>query len=302
MPFLINAAQLDKFRKNQKNILLFDASVHTNERDARQEFLDKHIIGSHFFDLQAFNDPDPTAPHSNMILDDEARMAALLGKMGIRNDYKIVFYDNSSLHTSARALWLLKFVGHNPNLLYILDGGLAAWERNKGKTEVGQPVVVPRSYSVTLQSQWMRTLKQMKDNMITPTEQIIDVRHAVRFAGGPEPREGVRSGHIPDSFSTPLSIFFTNNGLFLSVDKMRKKIRDLGVNLNCPVITSCGSGMTAPTLNFILDLISTAPNALYNGSWTEWGRDALYAGEATLDERPISNCVDPPLDEQVITC
>jgi len=291
MPWLINAAQLDKFRKSQKNVMILDASFHHGERNAKQEFLEKHIIDAHFFDIDAFSDPAPDASHPHMLIHDEKRVSELIGNLGIRNDYKIILYDNSELHTACRALWMFKLFGHNPHLLYVLDGGFKAWEKFGGKTEAGQPSTAAKTYTAHFEPAFLRTLTQIKTNLAAPTEQVIDLRHAVRYSGGPEPRPGIRSGHIPGSFCFPSITVFDKEGYFLPLEKIRKKLIDIGVDLNAPIITSCGSGMTAPILNFVLDLINHPQHALYNGSWTEWGTEKLFADEKSLMERPIENCI-----------
>ena len=291
MPWLINAAQLDKFRKTQKNLIILDASFHHGERQAKQEFLEKHIIDANFFDIDLFSDKNLEAPHAHLVIRDEKKMSELIGHLGIRNDYKIIFYDNSELHTACRALWLFKLFGHNPNLLYILDGGFKAWEKYGGKTEAGEVTVSPKSYTPRFSDNSIRTLDQIKVNLKNPTEQIIDVRHAVRYSGGVEPRAGVRSGHIPGSFCFPTDCLFDKDHCFLPLEKIRKKLITIGVDLHMPIITSCGSGMTAPILNFVLDLMNHPEQAVYNGSWTEWGAEKLYEGEISLIERPVESCV-----------
>jgi len=294
MPWLINAAQLDKFRKNQKNLLIFDASWHmpSTERDAKKEYTEKHIIGAQFFDIKLFSDPNPELPHKNMLIRDEALISEKLGAQGIRNDFKIIFYDNSSLHTSCRALWMLKSFGHNPQLLYVLDGGLAAWERYGGKTESGEPNVTARQYKASFQEEFIRTLAQMKFNEKEPHEQVVDVRHAVRFAGGPEERPGLRPGHIPDSFSFPYITLFDKNNCWRPLEKIRQQLVGIGLDLQTPIVSTCGSGTSAPILNFTLDILGHTNNAVYNGSWTEWGAEKLYPGENSVEERPVKTSLD----------
>jgi thiosulfate/3-mercaptopyruvate sulfurtransferase len=290
MPWLINAAQLDKFRKNQKNVIILDATAHQNGRDAKQEFIDKHIIDAQFFDINEFTDPN--ADLRNTLLTDEKLISEKLGKLGIRNDYKIILYDNSDLHTACRALWMLKMFGHNPQQLYILDGGFKSWENTGGKTESGPVSFSPKTYTARLDPQYVRTLSDMKSNLSNSTAQIIDLRHPVRYAGGKESRPGLRGGHIPGSFCLPFYTLFEKNGTFLSLDKLRKKFIELGVDIQAPIVTSCGSGTTAPILNFYLDLLSHPNHALYAGSWSEWGAEKLYPGETSLDERPVATCLE----------
>lgn len=292
MPWLINAEQLERFRKSQKNLIILDATWYqpSGSKNAKLEFENKHIIGAQFFDIAAFNDPHGNSP--NTLLLDEKSICEKVSAIGVRNDYKIIFYDNSSAHTSCRALWMFKMFGHNPNQLYILDGGLNAWEKYGGKVESGESNTSSKQYAVNLQFQYLRTLEQIKSNLHHPKEQIVDVRHPVRFCGGPEGRPGVRSGHIPGSFCFPYTSLYDADGTFLSLDKIRRRLADVSISLKYPIITSCGSGITAPIMNFVLDLLDHNQHAMYNGSWTEWGAEKLYPGESSLDERPIETCID----------
>lgn len=293
MPWLITPAQLDKFRKNQKSLIILDASWHLPQtgRDAKQEFLDKHIADAHFIDLSLFH--DSASPIPNTLIHDEKVIGTILSRLGIPDDYKIVFYDNSDLHSSCRALWMMRIFGHNPHQLYILDGGLTAWEKYGGKTTSKEPSTTTKSYTPNFQSQFLRDLSQMKKNLITHREQVIDVRHAMRFAGAPESRPGLRSGHIPDSFSFPYTSFFDKKtSCFLPLEKIRKLLSDLAIDLKSPIISTCGSGMTAPILNFVLELMEHPEHALYDGSWSEWGSEMLYPGEENLNERPAIRSID----------
>lgn len=292
MPWLINAAQFDKFRKSQKNVIILDASLHLDGRDGKQEFLERHIVDAQFFDITAFNDKRPDAPHSNMVITDEALIGEKLGQMGIRNDCKIFIYDNSNLHTACRAVWMLKLFGHNPQQLYILDGGLHAWLAYGGRTETGETTVAPKQYTASFQSRYLCTLDQMKANAKNPKAQVLDARHAVRYAGGPEQRPNLRTGHIPGSFCFPFTTIYNSNGYLRNLDRIRNQLSGIGIELNTPFITTCGSGTTAPILNFMLDLLGQENNAVYNGSWTEWGSEKLLAGETDLSERPVETCTD----------
>ncbi|MHB1948921.1 MAG: sulfurtransferase, partial [Gammaproteobacteria bacterium] len=267
-------------------------------RDAKQEFQDKHIIGAQFFDIDAFSDPAANLPHQLLL--DEKNISEKLGEMGVRNDYKIIFYDNSDLHSAARALWMMKVFGHNPHQLYILDGGLAAWEKYVGKVESGKSSVTSKKYTAKIQPQFIHTLAQMKEAYQHPFEQIVDVRNALRFAGGPEPRPGLRLGHIPGSISFPYTSFFDKSGTFLPLEKIRSLLVSVAVDLRAPIIASCGSGVTAPILDFVLDIAGHKQHAVYDGSWSEWGTEKLYPGETSLDERPVTTSVEhdepPPIE------
>lgn len=288
MPWLINSAQLDKFRKSQKNVIVLDASWHLPEenRNAYDEFLLQHIAGARFLDLNSFHDKQTSLP--NMLTRDEKVIADNLGALGITNDHKIIIYDNSKLHTSCRALWMFKAFGHNPFQLYILDGGYDAWVKDGGKIEPGEPrQTAAKTYTVKFDSQLIRTLSQMKENVRLPKEQVIDTRHPVRFAGGPERRPGLRAGHIPGSFCFPYFTMFEADGSWKSIDKIRKQLTGLGVDLKYPIVSTCGSAITATILDFVLDLMEQSQHAVYDGSWCEWGANTLYPGETSLEERPV---------------
>lgn len=292
MPWLINTAQLDKFRKSQKNVVILDASYHLDTaRNAKQEFLDKHIAGARFFDICAFNDDKTDLP--NMLMRDEKIIAEKIGAMGITKEHKVIFYDNSELHSSCRALWMFKTFGHHSNQLYILDGGFAAWERYGGKVETGESRnAASKTYAVNFEAHFIRTLVQMKTNVHHPKEQVVDLRHPVRYAGGQEHRPGLRAGHIPGSFSFPYFTMFETDGRWKPLEKIRKQLMSIGVELNYPIVTTCGSGITSAILNFVLDLMNQTDHALYDGSWVEWGNKELYPGEAGLEERPVITSIE----------
>ena len=288
MSWLINAAQLDKFRKSQKNVTILDVSWHlpAENRNAREECLASHVGSARFLDLNDFNDRDTTL--SNMLMRDENTISQLVGALGITNEHKIIFYDKSSVRTSCRALWMFKVFGHNPNQLYILDGGYAAWEKYGGKSESGEPRnIAMKPYTVNFEAHLIRTLVQMKTNLHHPTEQVVDLRHPVRYAGGPETRMGLRSGHIPGSTCFPYFTMFEQDGRFKPIEKIRRQLTGSGVDLEYPIISTCGSGITSSILNFILDLMSHANHSLYDGSWSEWAAEQLYPGESSLAERPV---------------
>lgn len=292
MAWLINPVQLDRFRKNQKNVVILDATWVTpdDERDMRAAFEEKHILGARYFDINDFADTNTDLP--NMLTRDEDKIAEKLGELGITADHKIIFYDNSKMRTSCRAVWMMKVFGHNTNLLYVLDGGVDAWENYGGKVESGQPKeAASKKYKVMYQPAYVRTLMQMKENIHNPHEQVVDMRNPVRFAGGGESRSGLRAGHIPGSFCFPFTTMF-EGGLWKSVEQIRKQLTGIGVDIEKPITTSCGSGTTAPILNFALDLMGQPATAMYDGSWTEWGADKLYDGEKAIDERPVSTSLD----------
>lgn len=291
MTWLINAQQVEKFRKSQKSLLILDASFHlpATHRNAKEEFEQKHVPGAQFFDIAAFFP----------IMHDPEAVSAKLSEHGIRNDYKIIFYDNSDIHSACRAVWMMKYFGHNPHQLYIMDGGLKAWEQEMTKIESVVTHLTPKKYKADFQPRFLRTLPQVKAMLQSITDQIVDLRHPARFAGGPETRPGIRSGHIPGSVSLPYSVLFEKNGYFLSSEKVRKLLDNLGISFNLPITATCGSGITACILDFLLDIAGHKNHGVYLGSWTEWGANQLYEDEVNLDERPVKTCLEwdcpPPI-------
>ncbi len=288
MSWLINAGQFDRLRKDQKGVVVLDASWHLpmEERDARREYIEGHVAGARFLDLDAFHDKSSALP--NMLLRDEQKLSELVGALGITNEHKLVFYDNSELYSSCRALWMFKVLGHPESHLYMLDGGFDAWNRYGGKLEAGeQQTVGMKSYTINFQGHLVRALVQMKANLHHPQEQVVDMRSCIRYAGGAEHRKGLRSGHIPDSFSFPYTTMFDDKGLWKPIEKIRRQLEGIGVSLDYPIVGLCGSGISAAILDVALDLVGHTDHSLYDGSWCEWGASELYPGEINLEERPV---------------
>ncbi len=289
MPSLITPKNLYALCHSQHPPRLFDASWHlpATARDARAEFVADHLPDAHFFDLTSLCDPHADLP--NTVLTDAAAASVALSALGITAEDTIVLYDNSELHSACRAYWLLRLFGHDIEKIYILDGGLSSW-RSEGYSVISGAIMPPKSthYTAVLQLDALIDLAQVKANQLTHAAQHVDLRHAVRFAGGTEHRLDLRRGHIPNSFSFPYQGFFTNEGKFFPAAILCKRLRDIGLELERPIITSCGSGMTACILNFFLDSQGITSNQLYDGSWAEWGADACYLGEHNVaDERPV---------------
>jgi thiosulfate/3-mercaptopyruvate sulfurtransferase len=193
---------------------------------------------------------------------------------------------------------MFKVLGHNPNQLYILDGGFQAWQQYGGKVETGEPrTPLSKSYVVNFEAHFIRTLLQMKTNLHHPAEQVVDVRHPSYYMGAPERRPGMRSGHIPGSVSFPYFTMFEKNGRWKPIDKIRKQFISTGVDLAYPIVTLSDSGMSAAVLNFALDLMGDEVHALYDGSWSEWGTEVLFPGEDNLKERPVITSLESGCDQ-----
>lgn len=237
-------------------------------RDARSEFDAAHIPGAVFLDLGTLADPDTSLP---MMLPGEQAFAARLGTLGIARDDRIVLYDDSPLHSAARAWWMLRLFGARH--VAILDGGLAKWRSEGRATQAGHAATAPRSFDAALDRAGVRTLDDVRAIVTTGDVQLVDARGPARFAGEePEPRPGVVPGHMPGAVNLPYTRFFAPDGTWKRGEALRAAFVDAGVDLNRPVVTTCGSGVTAAVLVFGAHLLGHEI-ALYDGSWAEWGGD-----------------------------
>ena len=236
-------------------------------RDARGEFEDGHIPGAMFFDINLIS--DKTSPLPTM-LPPAGQFAAQLGALGVGDGDRIVLYDNAPHHTAARAWWMLQSVGIDAALL---DGGLAKWKAEGRPLERGTRAVEPGRVTLSPRPALVRTLDQVRANLTSRAEQIVDARSPARFTGHePETRPGLASGHIPGSANAAYSGFFNPDGTWKHPTSLRLILEDEGVEIERPVIATCGSGISAAVIVFALHLLGH-PAALYDGSWTEWGAD-----------------------------
>ena len=239
----------------------------TAGRDAAAEFAAGHIPGAVFFDLDASSDDATPLPH---MLPSAARFAERMGSLGLSDDDSIVVYDGSGVNLSApRAWWTFRVFGHRR--VALLDGGLVKW-RHEGRpleTEVRRR---PRGrFTARLDGRAVRRLSDMAANLETAREQVVDARSAARFeATEPEFRPGLRGGHIPGSRNLPFGELVAADGTVLPPDGLRRRFQAAGVDLDRPIVTTCGSGTTACSLVYALHLLGRDA-AVYDGSWTEWG-------------------------------
>jgi thiosulfate/3-mercaptopyruvate sulfurtransferase len=191
-------------------------------------------------------------------------------RLGLGDGTRIVLYDNNKYSASARAWWMLRLFGH-PDAA-VLDGGLAKW-RAEGRPVTDQPVVPREAHFTARQNNLLvRDLEQMRANVLSRREQVVDARSRGRFAATePEPRAGLRGGHIPGSVSLPHLELLGADGTLLPEFELRRRFAAAGVDLNRPVITTCGSGVTASTIALALYQLGRDDVAVYDGSWSEWG-------------------------------
>lgn len=253
----------------KNDLRIVDASLFLPDhgRNARAEFETAHIPGAVFMDLDEIVDTSSGLPH---MLPPPEKFASRMQALGLGDGSRIVVYDNSPLKSSARAWWMLKVFGAHE--VAILDGGFAKWQTEGRPVESGKPVVRHRHFTVWQDKSLVRTLDQMVDNLKTKAEQVLDARPAGRFAGSdPEPRPGLRGGHMPGARNLPHSELFNADGTWKQGDDLRAAFTQAGIDLDRPVTTTCGSGVTAAVLAFGMHLLGKKDVGLYDGSWSEWG-------------------------------
>ena len=259
------AAELGK-----PDLVVFDATKYLpNEpKDGVAEFRRGHIPGARYFDIDRIADTDTDLPH---MVPTPGRFAKLMGELGVANTSRIVFYDQKGLASAARGWWLMGLFGHDAAA--VLDGGLPKWQRENRPVEAGDPSSPSSTiYRPDYRAARLRGVGDLIGNVETQAELVLDARAAGRFTGEtPEPRAGMRSGHIPGSASLPYTDLLNADGTFRSPEAIRDRFAQAGVTAGRPVVTSCGSGVTACILTLGLRLAGLPEGAVYDGSWTEWG-------------------------------
>lgn len=252
------------------DLVVFDATKYlpNENKDGRAEFRRAHIPGARYFDIDEVADPDTDLPH---MVPTPGRFARLLAGMGVGNATRVVFYDQKGLASAARGWWLMGLFGHDNAA--VLDGGLPKWVREGRATETGDPAAPPPgSFRPDYRPTRLRGVGDLLRNVQTQAELVLDARAAGRFTGEtPEPRAGMRSGHIPGSASLPYTELLNADGTFRDPATLRDRFAAAGVDGSRIPVTSCGSGVTACILTLALRLAELPEGAVYDGSWTEWG-------------------------------
>ena len=259
------AAHLD-----DPGIRIVDATWYlpTVGRDGIDDYRAGHISGAVFWDIDAISDPGSSLPH---MLPDDKTFAAHMERLGISNGDHVVVYDNIGMMTSPRVWWCLRAFGHER--VSLLDGGLVKW-RAEGRETTAEPTkVAEASYTAKLDRAQVRSVEQVMANIASRAEQVLDARSAGRFAGtDPEPRPECRSGHIPGSLNLPFGdLIDPDSKTVRPADQLRARLEASGLDMGRPVVTSCGSGVTACVLALAMHLVGKDDVAIYDGSWSEWG-------------------------------
>jgi len=236
-------------------------------RDARAEYDAAHIPGARFFDIDDISDNRSELPH--MVPPVEKFMSRLRA-MGVGDGHQVVIYDSFGLVTAARVWWLFKLMGQTN--VAVLDGGLPKWQAEGREIEDLPSMVRDRHMTVRFQNHLVRDVTQVSAAAKLGDYEIVDARSAGRFAGtDPEPRDGLRPGHIPGSRSVPYTDLLNADATLKDPDATRAIFEAAGVDLSKPAITTCGSGVTAAILSLAFERMGKTDHALYDGSWTEWG-------------------------------
>jgi thiosulfate/3-mercaptopyruvate sulfurtransferase len=252
------------------DLVVFDATLFPpgDSRDPRRQFEVAHIPGARRFDIDAIADRQTPLPH---MVPSAEFFAQQMRTLGVSNDSRVVCYDQLGLFSAPRAWWMLRLYGHEQ--VAVLDGGLPKWRAEQRAVQEGPPApVAPGRFQSAFRAGLLRGLGDIRDNIQTKREQVLDARSADRFhARAAEPRAGLRSGHIPGAHSLPFGELLTAQHTLRPRAELQARFRQAGVDEQNAVVTSCGSGLTAAILNLGLAAAGYSPGAVYDGSWAEWG-------------------------------
>ena len=265
---LVSTAWLAQHLKDP-DLRVLDASWYLPDagRDAKAEFAAGHIQGARFFDIDEIADQRSSLPH---MAPTPEKFVSRLRAMGVGDGHQVVVYDGAGLFSAARVWWTFRLMGKVD--VAVLDGGLPKWRAEGREVEAALAPVKDRHLTVSRQSHLVKDVTEVSHAAKLGTAVIVDARSSARFRGeAPEPRPGLRSGHIPGSVNVPFGTVLNADGTMKPVAELRAVFQAAGVDLARPVITSCGSGVTAAVLSLALERAGHRNHALYDGSWAEWG-------------------------------
>lgn len=265
---LVSAGWLaDRLRAPKLKVV--DASWHmpATGRDARAEYGAAHIPGAAFFDIDAVCDRTSPLPH---MLPGAPAFADAVGGLGISEDDQVVVYDTAGIFSAPRAWWMFRAMGHEQ--VAVLDGGLPAWRAAGGLVEDGAVQPVPVSYTAIFRPDLVADAAQVEAALASGARPVLDARPAARFSGdAPEPRPGLKRGHMPGAVNVPFAEAIAPGGTLGDPDALAALFAARGVDARTAAITTCGSGVTAAILSLALARIGARDSSLYDGSWAEWG-------------------------------
>jgi len=249
--------------------------------DPRREFEAQHIPGAVFFDIDDIKDPGSDLPH---MLPPPHIFSSKVRKLGLGDGLRLVIYDQRGIWSAPRVWWTFRYFGHHE--VAVLDGGLPKWLNEGRPVAEGPAGPEERHFTPRVNSFVLRDRGQILDNLADRREQVLDARAAARFEGqAPEPRQGLRAGHIPGSRNLPFTqIVDQSEQTLLDVPQLRQRLTAAGIDLKRPVVTTCGSGVTAAVLALALHRVGHRDVALYDGSWSEWGLD----GDTPVETGPAT--------------
>lgn len=237
------------------------------EGDAKAAYDAAHILGARYFDIDDISDHRSELPHMAPPIE---KFMSRLRAMGVGDGHQVVVYDNIGIYSAPRVWWTFKLMGQEN--IAVLDGGLPKWLAEGRPTEDLPPMVRDRHMTVRRQAHLVRDVTQVSSASKLGDHEILDARSAGRFSGtDPEPRAGLRGGHIPGSKNVPFTSLLNADGTMKTPDALRAVFAAAGVDLAKPAITTCGSGVTAAIISLALERIGKTDHSLYDGSWTEWG-------------------------------
>ncbi len=268
-PKLLVSTQWLADHLNAPDVRVLDASWHMPDagRDAQAEYAEAHIPGAQYFDIDEIADTQSSLPH---MLPPVEKFVSRVRRMGIGDGHRVVVYDSAGLFSAARVWWMFRVFGHDD--VAVLDGGLPKWRAEGRPLEDMAPIARDRHFTAHRDASLVRDVTQVSAAIKLGAEQIVDARAPERFSGAaPEPRPGLRSGHIPGSLNVHYRDVLTPDGTMKAPEALRALFTAAGVDLGKPIVNTCGSGVTACILSLAQMRAGARRTAVYDGSWSEWG-------------------------------